>query len=97
MRCLQVAHNRRVGGVTRAEVLLNLGREDQLDVEGLRRLAGSITRYADGDCPDGAEVAGEGLEVVCSRPFGGAFVLEALWRRLGVGDALGAALGSRRF
>jgi len=76
VRCLQVAHNRRVGGVTRAEVLLNLGREDQLDVEGLRRLAGSITRYADGDCPDGAEVAGEGLEVVCSRPFGGAFVLE---------------------
>jgi len=29
--------------VTRAEVLLNLGREDQLDLEGLRRLAASIT------------------------------------------------------
>ncbi len=97
VRYVQLAHNRRVGGVTRAEVLLNLGREDELDVEGLRRLAGSITRYTDGERPDVAEVAGEGLEVICSRPFGGAFVLDALWRRLGVADALAAALGSRRF
>ena len=43
VRYVQLAHNRRVGGVTRAEVLLNLGREDELDVEGLRRLARSIT------------------------------------------------------
>jgi hypothetical protein len=34
VRYLQLAHNRRAGGVTRAEVLLNLGREDELDVEG---------------------------------------------------------------
>jgi hypothetical protein len=33
-----------VDGVTRAEVLLNLGREDRLHVEGLRRLARSIAR-----------------------------------------------------
>jgi hypothetical protein len=30
-------------------VLLDLGREDKLDVEGLRRLAASITRFTDGD------------------------------------------------
>jgi hypothetical protein len=36
---LQLAHNRRVDGVTRAEVLVNLGREDELDLDGLRRLA----------------------------------------------------------
>ena len=47
VRYLQLAHNRREGGVTRAEVLLNLGREDELDVEGLRRLARSIRRYTD--------------------------------------------------
>ena len=45
VRYLQLAHNRRVNGVTRAEVLLNLGREDELDLEGLRRLAASITRF----------------------------------------------------
>jgi len=93
---VQLAHNRRVGGVTRAEVLLNLGREDELDMEGLRRLARSITRYTDGEPPDVAEAAGEGLEVVSSRPFGGAFVLDALWRRLGVADAIAEALGVRR-
>jgi transposase len=94
---VQLAHNRRVGGVTRAEVLLNLGREDELDLEGLRRLARSITRYTDGEPAAAAEAAGEGLEVVSSRPFGGAFVLDALWRRLGVGEAIARALGGRRF
>ncbi|MCA1677984.1 MAG: IS1634 family transposase [Actinobacteria bacterium] len=97
VRYLQLAHNRRVGGVTQAEVLLNLGREDELDVEGLRRLARSITRYTDGEPPDAAEAAGEGLEVVSSRPLGGAFVLDALWRRLGVAEAIAAVVGARRF
>src|SRR5215210_8847102 len=96
VRYVQLAHNRRVGRVTQAEVLLNLGREDELDVEGLRRLARSISRYTDGGPANAAEAAGEGLEVVSSRPFGGAFVLDALWRRLGVADALAAALGVRR-
>jgi transposase len=94
---VQLAHNRRVGGVTRAEVLLNLGREDELDMDGLRRLARSIGRYTDGEPGDAAAAAGEELEVVESRPFGGAFVLDALWRRLGVAEAIAAALGARRF
>jgi transposase len=93
---VQLAHNRRVGGVTRAEVLLNLGREDELDMEGLRRLARSITRFTDGEPGDVAEAAGEQLEVVQSRPLGGVFVLDALWRRLGVGEAIAKALGARR-
>jgi len=37
VRHLQLARNRRVGGVTRAEVLLNLGREDTLDRDGPAR------------------------------------------------------------
>jgi hypothetical protein len=97
VRYVQLAHNRRARGVTQAEVLLNLGREDDLDVEGLRRLASSISRYTDGESADAAEAVGEGLEVVESRPVGGAFVLDALWRRLGVADAIAAAVGARRF
>jgi transposase len=97
VRYVQLAHNRRVGGVTQAEVLLNLGREDELDIDGLRRLARSITRFTDGEAGDVGQAAGEDLEVVESRPLGGAFVLDALWRRLGVADALAAALGARRF
>jgi len=35
VRYVQLAHNRR-DGVTQAKVLLNLGREDQLDRDGLQ-------------------------------------------------------------
>src|SRR5437763_12564069 len=42
VRYLALAHNQRVGSSTKANVLLNLGREDQLDPDGLRRLVGSI-------------------------------------------------------
>lgn len=45
VRYVQVAHNRKVDGVTQAEVLLNLGREDRLDRDGLARLVASINRY----------------------------------------------------
>jgi hypothetical protein len=98
VRYLQLAHNQRVGGVTRAEVLLNLGREDELDVEGLRRLARSITRYTDPGVEGGGRIEpADGLEVVGSRPLGGAWLLDALWRRLGIPAALRELLGARRF
>src|SRR5215210_6165559 len=84
VRYLQLAHNRRVGGETRAEVLLNLGREDALDVGGLRRLAGSITRYTDPDEQAGSFEQGEGLEVTGSRPLGGAWALDSLWVVIGL-------------
>jgi hypothetical protein len=45
VRYVQLAHNRRVEGVTQAQVLLNPGREDRLDPDGLRRLVASINRY----------------------------------------------------
>ena len=45
VRYVQLAHNRRVEGVTQAQVLLNLGRQDKLDPDGLRRLVASINRY----------------------------------------------------
>jgi hypothetical protein len=98
VRYLQLAHNRRVNGATQAEVLCKLGREDQLDVDGLRRLAASITRFTDGD-GGGQPLPGEAgeLEVSDSRPVGGAWLLDGLWKRLGVAGAFAEVLGARRF
>jgi predicted ATPase/DNA-binding CsgD family transcriptional regulator len=47
VRYVQLAHNRRVNGRARAEVVANLGREDQIDVAALRGLVASIGRYLD--------------------------------------------------
>ncbi len=98
VRYVQLAHNRRVDGVTQAEVLLNLGREDQLDIDGLRRLAASITRFTDGDGGGQPLPGAPGeFDVTESRPLGGVWLLDGLWRTLGVDRALGGALGPRRF
>ena len=101
VRYVQLAHNRRVEGVTQAEVLVPLGREDALDRDGLVRLVASINRYLglpDSSAPgEVAELVGDGLTVTGSRPMGTAYLLDGLWRQLGVDTALRRVLGSRRF
>ncbi len=102
IRYVQLAHNRRVDRVTQAQVLLNLGREDQLDRDGLRRLVASINRYLgepDAGLPpaDAAQLAGDGLTVTGSRPVGTVHLLDGLWQALGVDVALRKVAGPRRF
>jgi transposase len=102
VRYVQLAHNRRVDGVTQAQVLVNLGREDQLDRDGLGRLVASISRYLgepDTGLPpaDAAQLAGEGLAVTGSRPVGTVHLLDGLWRAVGVDTALRKVLDPRRF
>src|SRR3954447_12520214 len=104
VRYVALAHNRRVNGQTKPDVLMNLGRVDRLDVDGLRRLAASITgHFGEGDgLGDGAEAglaAGAApVEVVVdARPVGAAWLLDGLWRRLDVGAAVRTATDARRF
>ena len=76
-----LAHNRRVDGITQAQVLLNLGREDQLDRDGLRRLVASINRYLgepDTAAADAGLLVGDGLTVALSRPVGTVHLLNGL-------------------
>jgi hypothetical protein len=98
VRYVQLAHNHRKGASTQAEVLVQLGREDRLDMDGLRRLVGSISRYLDGTgaLPPATD-AGQALAVESSRTLGAVWLLEGLWQRLGVADALRGVLGARRF
>jgi transposase len=100
VRYVQLAHNHRKGSSTQAEVLVQLGREDRLDMDGLRRLVGSITRYLAGagalpPTTDGGQ--DQALAVESSRTLGAVWLLDGLWQRLGVADALRGVLGARRF
>ena len=105
VRYLALAHNQRVGAATKANVLLNLGREDRLDPDGLRRLVRSINRYLgepDTDGTDATAVTGtdtdvDGLRLMSSRPAGAAWLLHGLWTTLEVDTALRKVLGGRRF
>jgi Transposase DDE domain len=103
VRYVALAHNRRVNGQTKPDVLMNLGRVDRLDVDGLRRLAASINKhFGEGDGRgDGAEaglaVGAAPLEVVDARPIGAAWLLDGLWRQLEVGAAVRVATDARRF
>lgn len=104
VRYASLAHNRRVDGKVKPDVLMNLGRVDRLDVDGLRRLAASITKHFGGDGPslsDGVEAgltAGAApMEVVDSRPIGTSWLLDALWSRLEVASAIKSATDGRRF
>ncbi|WP_199522539.1 IS1634 family transposase [Geodermatophilus marinus] len=103
VRYVSIAHNERSpGGPSVAKVLLPLGREDRLDVAGLRRLVGSINRYLGDDAGSDAGVQvgaqpGGGLRITDSRPAGGAWLLDGLWQQLGIGTALREVLGDRRF
>jgi len=94
---VQLAHNvwdpaRRQ---SRAQVIHSFGREDQLDREALARLVRSITRFLDPEQALAAQ-APEGLRFLDSRPMGGAWVLDQLWRGLGVGAALRRVAARRR-
>lgn len=98
-----MANNRRVNGTTQAEVLVNFGREDRLDLDALRRLVASINRYLgkpgeSSGATVGAEPAGGGaLPVESARPFGAVWLLDQLWRQWGIDTALAGVLGGRRF
>jgi Transposase DDE domain len=94
---VQLAHNvwDPVKGQSRAQVIHSFGREDQLDREALARLVRSITRFLDSEQALEAQ-APEGMRFLESRPMGGAWVLDHLWRRLGVGHAIVGVAQSRR-
>ncbi|HET6918175.1 MAG TPA: IS1634 family transposase [Jiangellaceae bacterium] len=96
MSYLQLAHNEwdSVAGHSVVRVVHNFGRADRIDRDAIARLVASLSRLlAPGEAL--AATATEGLAFVDSRPMGGAWVLDGLWRRLGV-DKLLTKLGAGR-
>ncbi|MBS4730326.1 hypothetical protein MSM1_19025 [Mycobacterium sp. SM1] len=94
---LQLAHREchPVTGVPSAKVIHNFGRADAVDRDALARLVASISRFLDPAQVITAAQSGE-IDVLDSRRFGGAWVLDQLWGRLGVGAALHRIAAKRR-
>ena len=94
---LQLAHNEwdPVAKQSKVRVIYNFGREDQLDRDAIRRLVSSLQRALE---PDEAlaSAAGPGLRFIESRPMGGAWALDGLWRELAVDRTLAGLLRGRR-
>src|SRR5579863_570708 len=94
---LQLAHNERhpETGSPVAKVIHNFGRADTVDREALRRLVSSISRFLE---PAEAvrALAGSEVEISDVRRFGGAWVLDRLFERLGISGALVSAATGRR-
>ena len=94
---LQLAHSERhpVTGVPSAKVIHNFGRAEAVDRDALARLVASISRFLDPQQAIAAAHTGE-IEVLDSRRFGGAWLLDQLWERLGIGAALHRVAADRR-
>ena len=96
---LQLAHNERhpVTGVSTAKVIHNFGRAEKVDKDALGRLVSSISRFVTPDDAGVGVAAAPGeVEVLDSRRLGGAWTLDRLWERLGIGAAIRRAAAGRR-
>src|SRR4051812_13208692 len=97
VRYLALAHNERHPrtGSPVAKVIHNFGRADKVDREALGRLVASISRFLE---PEQAVAAAAGaeVEILDARRLGGAWTLDRLWERLGIGEAIRRAAEGRR-
>ena len=98
VRYLQLAHNvwNAEKGRSDATVLYNFGRENAETRDTLERLVRSLSRYLGPGEPELGEPAICDFSYVESRPLGGAYVLDALWQHLGIGETVTRLLRSRR-
>ena len=90
---LALAHNYRDpdSGVSKPKILHSFGREDALDPDALQRLMGSIARHLDVAAPGSEDRDGPAaldLVPVDGSDLRGAWVLDQLWSRLGIGDEI---------
>ncbi len=94
---LQLAHNERhpETGTPVARVIHNFGRAETVDRDALARLVSSISRFLTPEQGAVAAAAGE-VEVLDSRRLGGAWTLDRVWERLGIGQAIRRVAEGRR-
>ena len=92
---LQLVESFRVDGGVRQRVLYSFGRLDQLDPDQVRTLIEGLARHTGVALPSAVPALPVPV-IESARAFGDTFVLDHLWRKLGLQSALRGALGSRR-
>ncbi|MGH3966137.1 MAG: IS1634 family transposase [Gemmatimonadota bacterium] len=98
VRYLQLAHNvwDAQAQMSRTKVLYSFGREDEIDRAAVERAVTALTKLLD-PAKAAALTGPPGLVFTQARPIGGTYVLDRLWRRLGLDTALRTQLaGCRR-
>ena len=94
---LQLVHNHRdkVTGKTVTKVFLNLGRKDKLSTEFIRSIVENLSSLL--DVP--SNTLGTSVPFVFhkSKQLGGPFLLDALWKKLGMGLAVSKLVSDRSF
>jgi hypothetical protein len=97
VRYLQLAHNERhpETGNSTAKVIHNFGRAEHVDRDALARLVSSIARFLTPEQAASAAAEVE-VEVLDSRHLGGAWTLDRVWERLGIGAAIRRVATGRR-
>jgi hypothetical protein len=100
VRYLQLAHSEwdAEAGISRPKILFSFGREDQLDRASIERLIAALSRLLDPAAAAALTISPDmpDLRVAGSRPIGGTYLLDALWRRLGIDAAMRAQLAGRK-
>jgi hypothetical protein len=97
VRYLQLAHNERhpETGNSVAKVIHNFGRAENVDRAALGRLVSSISRFLTPEQAVTAAACAE-VEILDSRRLGGAWTLDRVWERLGIGSAIRRVAEGRR-
>lgn len=96
---VQLANNvwNKKKGYAQAQVIHSFGRSEQLDLDALKRLIKSMSRFLDPEDTVRLEHQDNDLKIISSRPAGGAYLLKELWKRLNLDDCLKKILNNRSY
>jgi hypothetical protein len=95
-----LAHNEWNPEKKRSEVkvLYNFGREEEVDRDALERLLQSVAKYlGPEEFIKHCNRDKQNVKCLSSRPMGGAYLLDMLWRRLNIKQEIEALLSARNF
>ena len=102
---VQLAHNERVNGKSRARVIHGFGRKDRVDVDAIKRLISSMSsllepaeaalvREGVGITASAMELPADGgIKFLNSKQLGGTHLLDGVWQQLGLGKVINDLLG----